>query len=166
MPQKTVGKLDATTAPTPAKRPPLLRSVVLLLLSAGALLIFILLLGDWRREHNILAQLEAHAAEYASRMSEGGIVPLNLELDDSRDPKSRLMDAWLSRVEAQMLRGADRRILAAWTRPMLRVLGADGRGVIFFENGRFDVEWVPLKLFDSLLADQTSAIRRLSAAPR
>ncbi|MDO8630226.1 MAG: hypothetical protein Q7R41_07010, partial [Phycisphaerales bacterium] len=139
MPQKTVGKLDATTAPTPTKRPPLLRSVVLLLLSAGALLIFIALLGDWRREHNILAQLEAHAAEYTSRMSEGGAVPLNLELNDSRDPKSRLMDAWLSPGEARVLRGTDRRILAAWTVLIPRGLGAHGRGVIFFEHGRFNV---------------------------
>jgi len=165
MPQKTVGKLDVTTAPTPTKRPPLLRSVVFLLLSAGVLLIFIALLGDWRREHNILAQLESHAAAYASRMSEGGVVPLNLELSDSRDPKSRLMDAWLSPDEARILRGADRRILAAWTVPLPRVLGADGRGVIFFEHGRFNVEWVPLKLFNALLADQTSEVRRLSAAP-
>lgn len=165
MPHKTLGKLDATTAPTPPQRPPLLRSVVLLLISAGALLIFIALLGDWRREHNILAQLEAHAAEYASRMSEGGVVPLNLELNISRDPKSRLMDAWLSPDEARILRGADRRILAAWTVPMLRVLGADGRGVIFFAHGRFNVEWVPLKQFDVLLAEQSAEVKRISSPP-
>jgi hypothetical protein len=165
MPQNTVGKLDATTVPTPTKSPPLLRSVVFLLLSAGALLIFIALLGDWRREHNILAQVEAHAAEYATRMSEGGVVPLNLELNVSRDPKSRLMDAWLSPDEARMLRGADRRILAAWTVPMPRVLGADGRGVIFFELGRFNVEWVPLHQFDVLLAGQNAEVKRISSPP-
>lgn len=165
MPHSAVGDSHATTSGV--RHPPrrILRSVVFLLISTGALLIFIAFLGDWRREHNILAQLRKYAAKYSSRMGEGGALPLNLELDVPRDPRSRLIDAWLSPNETRILRGSSRAILAAWTIRLPRLLGPNGRGVILFENGSFDVKWVPLGQFDASLAEQSAQLRLLAPHP-
>ncbi len=140
------------------------RSVVLLLVCAGVLLVFIALLGDWRREHNIRTRLDEHAAIYAARLGEGSTLPLNLELDVPRDPKSRLIEAWISPADAALLRGRPDPVLAAWTVPIVRVLGTDGRGVIMFEGGRFESKWLTLEAFEKTLAEQSRAVSTLRGA--
>ncbi len=154
--------LDPTLSPVRTSRSPILRTLVFLLLSAGALLVFIALLGDWRRERNVLASLDSYVVEYEGRVGDAGALPLNLELDVPGDPSSRLIETWLAAAQANVLRASPRPVLAAWTIPIIRVLGADGRGVIFFEQGQFRVEWVPLPRFDRLFADQASDIQSLS----
>ena len=163
MPQSTIGNPIPALQSVRPPRSTILRTLVFLLLSAGALLIFIALLGDWRRERNVLATLETYVLEYAERVGDGGALPLNLELDVPRDPRSRLIETWLPASQARVLRASKPPILAAWTIPIIRVLGTDGRGVIFLDLGRFRVEWVPLPRFDKLIADQTSETQRLTA---
>ena len=148
------------------RRRSVLRSVFLLLLATVALFVFILVQGDARRRQRAMSQAQWHAANLAQRLGDTKALPLNLE--PVRDPArtgevSRV--EWLSRDDALRLRRSDKRVLAAQTVSLPRVLAPDGRAAIFFEGGKFYVKWLTLPEFDRLYAAQQDEIRRLSAAP-
>lgn len=136
-----------------------LRAVVPLLLLTGVLLVFIAWLGDWRRKHNIETLLNGQVQEYVKRTNDAGLLPLNLKPDMPLDPQSRLFEGWLTADEARVLRSSDQEVMVAWTVPLLRVLGRDERGVIYFHRKQFDVRWLPLAAFGELHAKQITQIK-------
>ena len=149
---------------TPLRPRSLLRSVLVVGLIAVALVVFTFLLGDVRRRHIVLAQAERYTDELQSRVFAPGLLPLNLEIEIPPHLRTRAYAAkFLSRQDAHTLRGTDRRIIAAYTVPIARTLAPDGRGVVFFEEGRFATDWLTLDEFDRLAAEQAEVLVRLRA---
>lgn len=148
----------------PGRRRSPIQTFILLTLLAAVLLVFIAWLGDWRRRHNIDALMQAQTEVYASMTTDAGLLPLNLEPTLHSDPNTRLLDAWLTPDEARVLRGTDGEVMIAWTVPLVRALGRNERAVIFFQNGKYDVRWVPLEEFTRHYARQIEEIGKRTAA--
>jgi len=149
-----------------ASRQGSLRSVLLLVVAAGTLLVFIVGVGDFRRKHNALAQMEWHCGTYVSRMGDTGTLPLNLEPDIADVRKARMIKLhWISREEARALRSQPEPVIAAYTVPIPCVLTAKGRAVAYFDNGAFRVEWVGPDEFNRRLAKQRDMIDERTHAP-
>ena len=136
----------------------------MLLIATGALVAFILGLGDFRRQRNALAQLRWHANNYEHRVGAGGVMPLNFEPDIPPQGQRKMIPLqWLDRASAAKLRGGDRPVMVAQTVPILQVFGYDGRAVMTFKGGKFTVEWMTLPRFEALWTAQKQLVDRLSA---
>ena len=161
MPQRTDSKTTFSSgqAASGSSRPrtPIYRSVIVLTIGTIALFIFILVQGDVRRRQRATEQARSYAATLAKRVGDAGTLPLNLGPD-----QMILQIEWLSRQDAGHLRKSAERGIVAQTKPVLQVLAYDGQAVIFFQNGRFDVEWLALSKFDERHAAQRELIRRLA----
>ena len=145
---------------TPRRSP--FRALLPLLLFTIVLLLFIAWLGDWRRQHNFHTQMSRQAADYAKLMGDAKVLPLNLNPSLPLDPARRIIDNWIAPDDARTLRDADHAVMAAWSVPLVRVLGRDERAVIFFHQGRFDVRWLDLREFDAQFARQIAKAKRLA----
>ncbi len=150
-------------ATTEKPRPPVRRSVAVLVVATLALVVFILVLGDIRRKNTPLAQAQWYASQLTDRLGSARALPLNLDVDVSpaHEPKLRRFNR-LTPERARTLRQAGRRVVAAYTNPINRVLAPDGRAVVFFEAGSFSAEWLSLAEADVVLAAQQSLIQSLS----
>ena len=138
----------------------------MLCLATGGLVAFILGLGDFRRQRNVLAQLRWHANNYERRIGAGGVMPLNFDPDVPPEGQRKMIPLqWLDRASAAKLRGGDRPVMVAQTVPILQVFGYDGRAVMTFKGGKFTVEWMTLPKFDAVYAAQQETLRRASAPP-
>jgi hypothetical protein len=133
----------------------------MLCLATGALVAFILGLGDFRRQRNALAQLRWHASNYERRIGAGGVMPLNFDPDVPPEGQRKMIPLqWLDRAAAAKLRGGDRPVVVTHTIPILQVFGYDGRAVMTFQGGRFSVEWMTLPRFEALWAAQQEIVGR------
>ncbi len=147
------------------RRGSLVRNVVVLGLAAAALLTYIGTTGYVRRKGNALAQGERHAQALMLRMGDSQQLPLNLEPQPQTNEQGRSITfEWLDRESARNLRGRSERIIVAQSTPLPGVFARRGRVVMFFKDGAFDVEWVTLRGFDRLAADQNALLRRLKSA--
>ena len=154
----------AATASAPP-RSSVFHSAIVLLLATLALVAFICMLGDLRRKNNAITRTRWHADAFARRVAGTDVLPLNLEPDVPPELRNQIIQVeWLPRDAARYLRSSQRRVIVAYTRPLPRVLGSNGRAVVFFQDGRFDVEWLTLSRFDGLFAAQQEEIQRLAAA--
>jgi hypothetical protein len=148
------------------RRRSLLPSSVFLLLAVAALVAFIGVVGDARRMRNAMKQAEAQAVVYAERAGETKALPLNLEPDVPSGLEPKLIDfESLPFEQARVLREADRPVLAAWTVPILRFFGRDGRAAILFSHGRFEVKWMTLAEFEEAKALQATLVGSLTTVP-
>ncbi len=130
------------------------------------MLVFILAQGDLRRRQRAMEQAKWHAATLAERTGPGGALPLNLEPAAAPRRRSPMFKIeWLDREEARLLRKRAEPYVAAQTVPLLQVLAPDGRAVILFQDGRFDVKWLTLSEFDARFAEQQRRIRRPDGEP-
>ncbi len=156
---------DAVLPPAPPRREPRidsLRTLVVLVVAAGALLEFIAALGDFRRQQNMLAQMQWHAGTYAMRMGDTAQLPLNLEPDVAPERQTKMIKVqWISSSDARTLRESTDRVIAVYSAPIPRVLAVDGRAVVIFEGGEFRVEWFGLEAFDEAMQVQQREIDRL-----
>ena len=73
---------------------------------------------------------------------------------------------WLPAESAVLMRRAEQRVIAAQTAPIRQDLDLDGRAVIFFQHGRFEVQWLAPSEFDAALTTQKAELRRLSPVER
>lgn len=146
------------------KRTSILRPTGFLALATIALLLFIGVTGDSRRQTNAIERARSYAAELASRMGGGSRMPLNLSPNvlASHDADSIGMQ-WLSSANAYLLRPSGHRGMVAWTIPIVQAMGADGRAAIFFESGEFSVRWLTLHEFRRHESEQAALIEELSA---
>lgn len=158
----TVGAGPAASEPV-RSRAPIHRAAIVLVVCTIALLAFILVQGDSRRRHRAVEGLRRQVATLVERVGESGILPLNLGPNTGPRQQARASRVeWLTRQEARLLRRSAGRKIVAHTIPVRQVLSREGRAVIFFENGRFDVEWLTLAEFDECYAAQLNEIRRQS----
>lgn len=140
------------------------RNSVVLLFAAAALLVFIAVLGDWRRVNNALAQAATHAEFFQTRVGEGGLLPLNLEPDippEQRDKYFRM--EWLSSDEALRLRSTREPVLAAQSVALPRLVGEDGRAVILFHEGRFRATWMRESEYRGVSSAQRERLKSVGA---
>jgi hypothetical protein len=138
--------------------------VVALLVATVVLFAFILVQGDVRRRQRAMGQARRYVAALVNRLGEPGALPLNLDPAPAPDRSEGTSSIEpLSREDARLLRASGQRVVAAQTRPVFQVLLPGGRAVVFFADGRFDVEWLSLAKFDELYAAQQAEIRRLAA---
>ena len=92
---------------------------------------------------------------YVTRMADTDQLPLNLEPDVSLERQSRMIKVhWISRNDARTLRSGTGRIITTYSTRMPQVLARDGRAVVVFEDGKFNVEGLNLASFDEALAAQ------------
>lgn len=146
------------------RRGSLLRNVIVLGIAAAALLTYIGSAGYVRRKGNAIAQGERHAQALMLLMGDSRQLPLNLEPQPQSNAHGRpIAFAWLDRESARSLRGRGERIIVAQSSPLPGVFARRGRAVMFFEDGEFDVEWLTLRDFDRLAADQDALLRRLES---
>ncbi len=138
------------------------RSVLVLAVTTAALAVFTLGLGDVRRKRNVMDQACAHVEVLQQRVTEGGRLPLNLALPQGPQHGVYAV-SWLSREDARLLRDSQQRVIVAETTQVHQSMGRDGRMSIYFENGRFDCEWLTVEAFAERLAAQQEVIRRLGA---
>lgn len=145
------------------RRRSIFRYALLLVVATGALILFILLLGDLRRESSALAQMKRYTGTLTARLGENRSLPINLEPDESPEPASRTYTFdYLSRDQAWLLRDRDKRTIVAQTLPVHQRLLFDGRVVVFFEQGRFTFEWLRMADFDKLYNVQVEELRQLA----
>lgn len=158
----TFGAGSVESGPT-RSRTPIHRSAIVLTVCTIALLAFIFVQGDSRRRQRAIDQLRRQAATLVERVGESGILPLNLEPDTDPTQQSKAVRVdWLTRQDVRLLRKSAGRKIVVQTIPVRQVLARVGRAVIFFEKGRFDVEWLTLAEFDEQYAAQLDEIRRQS----
>ena len=138
--------------------------LVFLLLGAAALMVFNGLLGDMRRKQNALAQAKLHAQTYVKRAGESNRLPLNLEpgISDLQPAKMFRME-WLSSNEARLLRTSNQPVMVAQTVVLPFFLSADGRAVIFYNDGQFYEKWMTLTEFNQQLTRQQVELDRIAA---
>jgi len=140
----------------------LLSTFVVLGLAAAALFVFIAVLADVRRVSNAMRQARDQAEAYALRGQGSSLLPLNLEPKAPAELGPRLIDfEWIPTDEAMALRGCDEPVLAAWSAPILRLFGENGRAVVIFRNGRFDAQWMTETEFLAAAAKQQQVVRRI-----
>ena len=140
------------------------RTAVLLLFATGALVAFILGLGDFRRPRNALAQLRWHANNYDRRIGAGGVMPLNFDPDVPPQGLRKMIPLQtLDRASAAKLRAGDRPVIVAQTIPILQVFGYDGRAVMTFQSGKLFVEWMTLPQFEVLWVAQQERVGQLAS---
>ncbi len=158
----TFGADSAASGPA-RSRTPIHRSAIVLAICTIALLAFILVQGDSRRRQRAIEQLKRQTATLLERVGENDILPLNLEPNTDPTQQSKTLRVeWLTRQDARLLRKSTGRKIVAQTIPVRQVLGREGRAVILFEKGRFDVEWMTLSEFDEQYTAQLDEIRRQS----
>ena len=142
--------MDSSPARTRTRKSPLQSTAVLVIAFLG-LVSFILGLGDFRRQRYAVEQARWHAANYQRRMAEGSLLPLNLEPETPPGGATQMIALeWLDRQAALAARQRRGRIIVAQTAPISQVIRRDGRAVIFFQDGRFDVAWLSLAQFNAL----------------
>jgi hypothetical protein len=145
-PTNTIRPADAATR----RRKSLLTNAVVLLLAAAALLCFIAVLADVRRVGNAMRHAAAQAEWYASRTQGTGVLPLNLDPNTAPGIDRPIVAfEWITTDQAMDLRTGGDPVLAAWSPPILRLFGADGRAVVLFDQGRFSTVWMSLADFES-----------------
>ncbi len=147
------------------KRTSILRPAGFLVLATIALIVFIGVTGDSRRQTNAINRARSYAAQLNDRLGREKRLPLNLS---TREPQSRGLGVipmeCLTSAEAYVLRHSSDIVLAAWTVPVVRAMGADGRACIFFQDGAFSVRWLTLGEFDRNRAEQQARIEELRAS--
>ena len=148
------------------QRRSLFPNTVVLMLAIAALLTFIGIMGDARRTRNAILQADTYAAGYASRAAQTKVLPLNLEPGALSSAQPKLIDfEWLPTEHVRALRAASEPVLAAWSVPVRKFFGRDGRAAIVFHKGNFTVKWMDLAEFDQSQTAQAELVGRLSAAP-
>jgi len=144
------------------KRTSILRSAGLLIVATIVLVLFIAITGDSRRQTNAMHRARAYAAELATRIGEGKLLPLNLSPGGlAAGERQPIGMEWVASSDAYWLRRTGRTVVAAWSVPVVRALGADGRAVIFFEGGAFVVRWLTLREFGQSMAAQNAVLEKL-----
>jgi hypothetical protein len=150
---------------TVRRRRSLFPSTVLLLLAIVALLTFIGIMGDARRTRNALQQAEINAAAYAQRAAQTKVLPLNLEPDGVVSSGPRPIDfEWLPSDQVRVFRQTSEPVLVAWSVPVLKFFGQDGRAAIFFRGGAFEVRWMSEGDFEQARLAQHAMLGRLGSA--
>ena len=143
------------------------RPILFLLATTVALAAFILGVGDVRRRSTAMEHARWYAAELQALVPEAGLLPLNLILDVPPTRQTKTYEVVsLAREDARVLRDGGRRILAAHTPTVVRNLAANGRAVIFFEDGRFQRAWLSSPEFEVISSAQSREIKRLKETPR
>jgi hypothetical protein len=131
-------------------------------LAAGALFCFIAALADVRRVNNALRHARVQVEHYATRAQGRGVLPLNLEPKSipqlGRSPGHF---EWITTAEAIELRQSSGPVLVAWSEPVFRLFGQDGRAVVRFEIGHFEARWMTSSEFEQARAAQTAELERL-----
>lgn len=139
------------------------RSILLLIVGVAALLVFISLVGDFRRKQNTMAQMEWHTGTYASRMGNTVELPLNLDPDIPAARQALMIKVkWIDKNDARELRGYDGPIITTYSSAIPQALGSDGRAVIVFEKGKFRVEWMDVSAFDAAMKQQDARVAELA----
>jgi hypothetical protein len=139
----------------PKRRKRIIRSAIRLTTASAFLIVFILFLGDLRRQERAMNQCRWHATTLTSRLGPAGTLPMNLEpIESPQRVTGMLRLEWLDRDQARALRDLNTRRIVAQTVPILQVVGRDGRGVIVFDDGQFEVIWMTLSEFDKVVAMQ------------
>ncbi len=157
--------LDSPPKAVKPSRPhtPILRPIIVLAVGTIVLFLLVLVARDFRWRQRAVAHAEWHAVTLSKRVGEAGALPRNLEPLPVPAGSPRTVDLeWLTRDQAHLLRGVGRRLVVAQTAAPPQLLAPDGRAVIFFENGRFEVEWLTLARFDELRAARQAAIQNLA----
>lgn len=157
----------ATVAPSSEsrrRRTSIVRTVVLLVAATAVLFAFILGLNDARRRQMAMELAQWHAGTLRSRLSDSGLLPLNLDPAPAAERTSTMFHiVGLTRDQARALRKASVPVIAGHTPVIPRHLASHGRAVVLFESGAFRVEWLATSEFDDLYAEQLETIRRLKA---
>ena len=154
--------VDASTA----RRSSLRHRLAVLVIASLLLMLFILLLGDFRRRDNAVKEMARLAEVLRERLGEGARLPLNLELPSrASDRAENQRMEFLSRDDARVLRDRPEAVLAAWTALIRRAVLPEGRGVVLFEDGRFHVKWMQADEFDRVLERQQRLIREHAGGP-
>ena len=142
----------------PKRRKRIIRSAIRLTAASAFLIVFILFLGDLRRQERALNQCRWHASTLTSRLGPGNALPMNLEPIESPQREAGMLRLeWLDRDQVRTLRDLNVRRIVAQTASILQVVGRDGRGVIAFDDGQFEVNWMTLSEFDKAVAMQESS---------
>ena len=151
------------SAGAPPRRRMIVRSAGLLAFATIALVLFIVGLGDVRRKSVALEQVRTHADVLETRRQAVGALPMDLAPDTPPDQlKATAGSEFLAPSEVRWLRNHPDRVWVFASKPVARILASDGRAVIFFQAGRFVVEWMTLAEFTHLSETQRELIERMS----
>jgi len=137
------------------------RRIFTLTVATIALVVFIILLGDVRRERVAVAQAQWFADMLHKQMGESTTLPVNVAPHAVADDARRLAALdWLTRDEIRHLRNLPGPIIVAHTQPVPRVLLSDGRAAVLHESGKLQSRWVSSSEFESMFAWQRSVLRQ------
>lgn len=149
--------------PTANPRSALFRRLAWLAAATIALVLFILILGDVRRQNVAMVRAREYADELNKRLGAEKLLPLNLEpADTAAASTGKFRFEWLTRDQAFRLRGAPGPLMVAHTVPISADIVRDGRAVILFDNDQFSVLWVRAARFSEM---KRTLDARLASAP-
>ena len=147
------------------RRRRIIRSLFILLVATLALAICIIVMGDIRRHKVAMTAAQAYVDQVSGRVGQQRQLPLNLGLRDDTPPEASPVPLrnieWLTRDQAWLLRRSERRVIAAHSLPIRRRFLEDGCVAVFFEGGRFNLEWMLLPDFDTAQRLQIEEIEHL-----
>jgi|GEM_PF-2368480 len=148
------------------KRRRIIRSVVVLVVATGALVAFILVMGDLRRYKVAMGMVDLYVDQVSVRIRQQRELPIDLSLHadkvtDAFSAASKNIE-WLTRDEAWLMRQSDGPVMTAWTKPVHRRFLEDGRAVVFFEDGALQSVWLTPAAFEEAEKKQAAELARLN----
>lgn len=132
------------------------RSLLGLFLGVAILFFFLAWHRDNNRRTRAILQAEAYVDSIRPRAADTNALPLNFRPGDLLDPAAPEMTnmRWLPRDAALELRGKSGPHIVAFTGPITLFFAADGRAVVWFDKGDWNVEWLYLPEFKKDLKTQ------------
>ena len=110
---KTVIRYGPDEAGLAKRRKRVARTLTLLAIATAGLILFILVMGDLRRNEAAFARAKVYIDQVTQRMEQAHELPLNLAFRVDEElgelPAARRKFEWLTREESWLMRGTDRR---------------------------------------------------------
>jgi hypothetical protein len=126
-----------------ARRSAVRRSLWWRAITVVVLVVFVCFVGDYRRRHIAMSQMERYASALGAQIGTSGVVPLNVNPDDLLGADDQPIDMeTLSRDQVRCLRAKNQPILIAWSVCLTQVLGRNGRATVSYESGQAVPAWV------------------------
>ena len=148
------------------RRSRIVRSAVLLLVGLVALCLVILVIRDVRHKTRALDLTRWHADTIARRIGSQGALPRNLNPEvDETVSSGELRLYWPPSQDVPVLRAYPKPIIVAWSAVIGQVFRTNGRAVVFFEDGRCEVQWLGTGAFDRQYEEQQAFIEQARRGP-
>ena len=163
---RTSQKAATATEAASRRRSRIVRSAVLLFVGLVALCLVTLVMRDVRHKTRALGLARWHADTISGRIGSQGVLPRNLSLEVEEEASSgKLRLYWPPSQDVPAMRACPKPVIVSWSAVIEQVLRTNGRAVVFFEDGRCEVQWLGTGAFDRQYEEQQAFIEQARRGP-